>query len=53
VAGEVEYRTLNGEPAKMTADYIRERTIDTYQRARGRADNAYEIAQNRGWNIDD
>ena len=53
VAGEVEYRTLNGEPAKMTADYIRERTIDTYQRARVRADNAYEIAQNRGWNIDD
>ena len=53
VAGEVEYRTLNGEPAKMTADYIRERTIDTYQRARVRADNAYEIAQNRGWEIDD
>ncbi len=42
VAGEVEYRTLNGEPAKMTADYVRERTIDTYQRARVRDDNAYD-----------
>jgi hypothetical protein len=53
VAGEVEYRTLNGEPAKVTAQYIRERTIDAYQRARLRADSAYEVAQNRGWNIDD
>ena len=48
VAGEVEYRTLNGEPAKMTADYIRERTIDTYQRARVRADNAYDMLVERG-----
>ncbi len=48
VAGEVEYRTLNGEPAKMTADYVRERTIDTYQRARVRADNAYDMLVERG-----
>ena len=48
VAGEVEYRTLNGEPAKMTADYVRERTIDTYQRARVRADNAYDMLVKRG-----
>ena len=48
VAGEVEYRTLNGEPAKMTADYIRERTLDTYQRARVRADNAYDMLVERG-----
>ena len=48
VAGEVEYRTLNGEPAKMTANYIRERTIDTYQRARVRADNAYDMLVERG-----
>ena len=48
VAGEVEYRTLNGEPAKMTADYIRERTIDTYQRAKVRADNAYNMLVERG-----
>ena len=48
VAGEVEYRTLNGEPAKMTAEYIRERTIDTYQRARVRADNAYDMLVERG-----
>ena len=49
VAGEVEYRTLNGEPAKLTADYIREKTIDTYQRARVRADDAYDMVQERGW----
>jgi hypothetical protein len=53
VAGEVEYRTLNGEPAKMTADYIRARTVDTYQRAQERADDAYAIVQERGWNTKD
>jgi hypothetical protein len=32
----------------MTADYVRERTIDTYQRARVRADNAYDMLVERG-----
>jgi hypothetical protein len=49
VAGEVEFRTLNGEPAHLTADYIREKTIDTYQRAKMRADDAYHMVQERGW----
>ena len=53
VAGEVEYRTLNGEPANMTADYIRARTVDTYQRAQERADDAYAIVKERRWNTKD